>query len=434
MAQDHRMTRRIAGLLGARRHEIRLWDVADPRKPRGKRWKRLSVLLEAAMVGIVAGCKSTKDVEDLTAEMSVAMRRLLHIPRRVPDTTLRTVLMATDPEELRQSLYAQVRAAHRRKALMVLGLPFGQVSIDGKATAIGAWDERYAQCQSHSCGLGASGIARTLTAALVSGRATVCLDAAPIPPATNEMGHFQRALEELMQAYGSLELFRVISTDAGMCSQANGRAVKDHGLDYLFGLKEDQPTLLREAMRLLRRRRAAEAETVDVVGKTTVTRRLFTTMELAGFLSWDHLQTVVRVQSEKRDIATDAVLEQEDRYFLSSLSHDALTAEQWLCLVRNHWCVENGCHQIWDKILREDDKPWIQSGEGSCQGTVVVMLLRRLGFNLLALYRSVTQRSDEKRQMPWKDLIRKVYITLIAATEADIEALRPRKALAVSVA
>lgn len=433
MAQDRRMTRRLAGLLNARRGEARLWAVADPRKPRGKRWKRLSVLLEAAMVGIVAGCKSTRDVENLTAEMSVAMRRLLHIPRRIPDTTLRTVLMATDPDELRQSLYAQVQAAHRRKALAVVGLPFGQVSIDGKATAIGAWDERYAQRQRHGSGPGASGIARTLTSALVSGRATVCLDAASIPPATNEMGHFQTALEELMDAYGSLDLFQVISGDAGVCSEANARAVKSYGLDYLFGLK-DQPTLLREARQVLRRRKAAqaEAETVDVVGKTTVTRRLYTTTEMAGFLSWEHLQTVVRVQSEKRDIATNVVLEQEDRYFLSSLQRDALTDEQWLLLIRNHWWVENGCHQVWDKIFREDAKPWIQSGEGSCQGTVVVMLLRRLGFNLLALYRGVTQRSEEKRQMPWKDLIRQVYNALIAATEADTGALRPRMAASVA--
>jgi len=172
MALDQRMTRRIAGLLKARRGETRLWAVRDPRKPRGKRWKRLSVLLEAALVGCVAGCKSTKDVEDLTAEMSVTMRRLLRIPRRIPDTTLRSILIATEPDELRQSLYAQVRAAQRRKALWAVGLPFGQVSIDGKATAIGTWDDRFSQRQPHSSAPGASGIARTLTAALVSSRAS----------------------------------------------------------------------------------------------------------------------------------------------------------------------------------------------------------------------------------------------------------------------
>ena len=173
---------------------------------------------------------------------------------------------------------------------------------------------------------------------------------------------------------------------------------------------------------------------MDVVGKTTVTRRLFITTELAGYLGWDHLQTVVRVQSDKRDIETGAALEQDDRYFLSSLQRDALTDEQWLLLVRRHWGVENDCHQIWDKIFREDDKPWIEAGEGASQGTVVVMLLRRIGYNLLALFRSVTQRSEERRQMPWKDLVRWVYNTLIAATALDTEGLRRRNALDASVA
>lgn len=110
---------------------------------------------------------------------------------------------------------------------------------------------------------GASGIARTLTAALVSARATVCLDAAPIPPPTNEMGHFQTALRQLMAAYGTLDLFRVISGDAGLCSEANARAVLDHGLDYLFGLKIDQPTLFAEAKRLLGRRKAEHATSAN---------------------------------------------------------------------------------------------------------------------------------------------------------------------------
>jgi hypothetical protein len=110
------------------------------------------------------------------------------------------------------------------------------------------------------------------------------------------------------------------------------------------------------------------------------------------------------------------------------------TDEQWLLLVRRHWGVENDCHQIWDKIFREDDKPWIEAGEGASQGTVVVMLLRRIGYNLLALFRSVTQRSEERRQMPWKDLVRRVYNTLIAATAVDTEGLRRRNALDASVA
>jgi len=166
MAQDQRMLRRIAGLLNARLPEAQLDAVADPRQARGKRWRRLETLLRAAIMGLVAGCRSTADVEALTAEMSLSMRRLLKIPRRVPDTTLRTTLIGLSPNELRRCLYAQVRAAHRRKALGPLGLPFGQVAIDGKMTALDTWDDRYAQRQTHSAGPGASGIAGSLTDSL----------------------------------------------------------------------------------------------------------------------------------------------------------------------------------------------------------------------------------------------------------------------------
>jgi hypothetical protein len=233
---------------------------------------------------------------------------------------------------------------------------------------------------------------RTLTAALVSSRATVCLDAAPIPPATNEGGQLQKALRDLVDAYGSLHLFDLISADAGLCTLANASAVRQHGLHYLLGLKQVQPTLYVEATRLLQHRRKHVAETVDVVGATTVTRQLFISDEMARFGSWPHLQTVLRVQSLTHHNTTGELLTRLNRYFVCSLPIDALTGQQWLLAVRRHFTVENDCHNTWDKILREDDHPWIVAGDGACQGTVNVMLLRRIAYNLLALFRSVTQR------------------------------------------
>ncbi len=427
MALSGRLLRRIAGVLQARLPEAQLEEVPDPRQQRGRRWKRLSVLVRITVVAILSGRKSFAEAEALTAEMALPMRRLLGIPRRAPDTTLRTTIAKLAPTGLRRSLRAQVRAAHRRGALAPLGLPFGQVAIDGKSTAIGAWHDDYAQRQPHSSAPGASGIVRTLTSALVSSRVKVCLDASPIPSATNEMGHFEKAVRELVDAYRGIGLFKVVSTDAGMCSAAHGQLLVDKlGLHYLFGLKGDKPTLLTEAKQLLSRRRAAEAETVDVVGNHVVTRRLYRTVDLAHYLDWTHLETVLRVESIKRERDTDKVVEREDRYYLSSLPHDELTAEQWLLLVRRHWGVENECHNTWDTIFGEDDHPWFASGEDAPQGTVAVMLLRRLAYNMLALFRGVTQRSEDKRQTPWKDLLRWVYNTLIAATAADVDALRPR--------
>lgn len=126
----------MAGLMRCRLPELHLERVADPRSRRGRRWKCFSVLLRAVLLGLMAGRKRLSDVEALTDEMSVAMRRMLRIPRRAPDTTLRHLLIKLDPHELRLRLHGQVKAAHRRKALSPFGLPFGQVAIDGRSTAL----------------------------------------------------------------------------------------------------------------------------------------------------------------------------------------------------------------------------------------------------------------------------------------------------------
>ncbi len=434
MAKDPKLRRRIAGVLNARLPELCLEELPDPRKPRGLRWKSLPTLVRAPLAGLMAGCKSFRELESLTEELSLPVRRQLKIPRRIPDTTMRTTVCKLEPEPLRDCLRRQAKAAHRRKALPPLGTPFGQVAIDGKHTAIDAWDELYAQKQEHSSAVGVSGVVRTMTCCLVSSRAKVCLDASPIPSATNEMGHFAKVLEALAAAYGKLNFFRLISADAGMASAANAQRVKQHGWDYLFRLNGEQPTLLRDAKRLLGRRspEKADAFTRDIRGPIEVTRWIYLSGELAGYLGWDHLHTVIRVQVEKTLIATGEILELKDeereRYYLSSLEPGALSPDQWLVVVRRHWGVENDCHNTWDKILLEDDHPWIvtdKKGNGP-RGAVVMMLLRRMAYNMLALFRSVTQRSEEKRQTPWKDVIRSVWTTLIAATEQDLQGLRAR--------
>jgi len=205
---------------------------------------------------------------------------------------------------------------------------------------------------------------RTITCTLVSARAKPCIDAVPIPARTNEMGHFATVLRDLMKVYKRSKLFGLVSADAGNCSEANARLVTDElNLDYLFRLKADQPTLLAEAKGLLggRRARQAVAKTVDVVGSTTETRRLYITDEMAGFLDWGHLRTTIRIRKQKHDIQTGKLLESEDHYAISSLDIDALSKDQWLYAFRIHWGVENQCHNTWDTAFAEDKHPWIEA-------------------------------------------------------------------------
>lgn len=213
------------------------------------------------------------------------------------------------------------------------------------------------------------------------------LDVMPIPAATNEMGIFERALSELVDSYQGLRLFQLVTYDAGACSEKNADLVSDLGLDYLFGLKGTQPTLLEEAKLWLSGRDVAEANAVseDVERGHVVTRRVFLCPVEGGFEGWKHLSTFIRVRSETRDAARKLV-KSEDRYFLSSLSAKRLTGEQWLRVVRGHWGVETA-HKILDVSFEEDDRRWIESDP---RGNVVVAMLRRIAYTLLSLYRSIT--------------------------------------------
>jgi len=425
----------MAGMLSARLPEIGLGLVSDPRDARGTRWD-IVPLIAAPLVAMAAGLKSFADTEKLTEEMSQAMRKKLGIARRIPDTTMRNTAIKLSPEEFRKAMRRQTKVAHKRKALMPDGFPFGVVAIDGKYTAIETWDDDYSQRQSGKEDRGAYGLVRTINCSLVSSRAKVCIDASPIPSHTNEMGQFQKVIDELVGAYKRTRMFAMVSADAGSCSEGNGRHVRSKDLHYIFGLKGSQPTLQAEARAHLARRTPSEcdASTVDIRGIYEVTRRLYITTEMAGFIDWSHLRATLRVESEMVDIETGEVVEQKEedvnRYFISSLEGDGLAASQWLKLVRMHWGVENNCHNTWDTAFEEDDRRWITC---SPKGAMNVMLLRRLAYNMLTLFRAVTQRSEEKRQAPWKDILRWVYNTLIAARETDLAGLRERTAVAAEI-
>ncbi len=242
---------------------------------------------------------------------------------------------------------------------------------------------------------------------LVGGRANIFIDAAPIPSATNEMGHFQTALGELLEAYDGLDLFRMVAYDSGGCSKANADFVRARGLHYLFRFDQNQPTLHEEAKRVLASSSAAP-DTSDVyrTSRGRVRRSLFIIRDMAGF-HWDHLQTVLVVRSETLD-ADGHVKRAEHRHYVSSLAADRLSPTQWLKLTRLRWAVENDGHHTLDVAFAEDDRPWIVSEP---QGMAVVAMLRRIVCAILALFRGVTLRAEHNRSMPWKALLEWVHDT-----------------------
>jgi hypothetical protein len=422
----------VAGLLAARLPELALEDVPDPRAWEG-RWK-LSQILRATLLGLMAGCRSLSESEALTESLAPIMRRRLGLPRRLADTTARDALCRVPLDGLRTVLHRAVRAAWRRKALAPVGLPVSVVALDGKATALPTLNHPLVQNHIAEQPI-PFGLARTVTCALVSAAGRPCIDAFPMPGSVAETTHFKVAFAGLLKTYG--DLFDVVTYDAGALSEANASAVVEAGKDYVFALKGDQRTMYKLAEELLDPHDVA-AQTVDVLDNQTTVTRTLTLLSAdpswaygdgkgAEDSVWRHARTFLRVEYLKRRGAE--LVERDARMFVTSIDRQRLTPPQWLLLVRSHWGIENNNHHTLDTAFAEDDRPWI---EADPHGMLAVLLLRRIAYTLLALFRAVTLRSDEHRAMRWKTLLQSVRDVLIAATEDQLAGLRARDVAAAT--
>jgi hypothetical protein len=423
--------RRIAGFVASWFPRLELDGVPDPRHARGKRWQVRQVLA-AGLLGHMAGCRGLGEVERLTGKLSRAIRRQFGLHRRLPDTTMRDVLCRLPWQQLVVLLERGVAAARRGKMLGPVGLPFSMVAMDGKGTALPSWDGPYAQKHQPADGL-PFGVMRTVTSTLVTAPGRPCIGVSPIPASTNEMGHFTTALAQLCSGPAG-SLIKLVSYDQGANSEDNAKAVLAWGKHYLFRLNDERRHMQQLAMDLLETQ-AAIAETVDVTSNRTEEMRRLQLFRLPpsglpiAYANeiWDHTRTLVSVEWERHE--DGVVVERTRRYYASSLEAEELSPLQWLWAARAHWGVET-THQILDTAFSEDDRPWIRNDPN---GMLVVAILRRIACTLLTLYRSVTQRSEEKRQVPWTVLLEGVRDMLVASTEATVASLRKRKALGTSV-
>lgn len=405
--QDIKLSCRLAGCTSKRLGELDFSSVGD-----GRQWVYkwpLPLILKHVLVGIMAGKKGLGEIEENFSEISQFMRRVLGFFRRIPDTTMREALIKVDLDSLRKVLQKTVHLAIRRKALDPVRLPFHVVSLDGKKTCTRIGDDgEFAQAVSDYEGEVPKFSVATITACLTSSAAKVCLDAIPMPGKTNENGFFIDVLKSLLNAYGNL--FKMVTYDAGANCKDNADFVVQEGLFYLFAIKGEQPTLFEQAKKLLAplAPNLALATTDEVLSGKRVIRRIWATTKMAGFHSWSHLETVLRVESEVLNLRTRK-LEIHSRYFVTNAKLTALSSPQWLSVIRGHWSVENNCHNTFDKIFQEDKRPFILEP----RGMLVIMILRRIAYNLLSLFRSVTQRSDIKRTVPWKSLLGSVLSMLM---------------------
>jgi hypothetical protein len=101
-----------------------------------------------------------------------------------------------------------------------------------------------------------------------------------------------------------------------------------------------------------------------------------------------------------------------------------------LCQLRVSWASREREHVMPSarevRRILGDDHPWVLHNP---RLTAAIMILRRIGYTLLAIFKHVTQRSDHRRHEPWHVLLTRIRHALLMATPATFGGLRRRVAL-----
>jgi len=351
---------------------------------------------------MVAGCKGLAELEELTRQMPSSIRTQLSIPRRVPDTTVREFLCRLNVDQLVELVEIVGYDAWRRKALHPLeGFPFGVLSMDGKYPSVrDTGDHPYLQVKHDEEGRAIHGSLRLITVSLVTAVGRPILGAIPVPKETNEMGTFGTAFTRMNRVYEGL--FRLVMYDAGGASADNAETVLAGKKDYFFQIADTRWTMYQTIEMLMKDKAPVVCEEQIISSKRRVVRELSIisiTPTAKNVTIWQHVRTAFKVRS--RTYENDVLQHEDTRYYISSMDSSELSGSKWLQLIVLRWGVET-CHQILDIAFEEDERPWITS---NANGALILMLLRRVAYTILALFKFVTMRFEDHEFVPWRKLM-----------------------------
>jgi predicted transposase YbfD/YdcC len=189
---------------------------------------------------------------------------------------------------------------------------------------------------------------------------------------------------------------KVLTGDAMFAQRDLSRQVVESGGDYVWTVKDNQPSLRSDIAALFEieegrtglkvlKNDLSRAETTGKEHGRLEQRRLTTSSMLAGQMNWPGLAQVFKIEREVEELATGKK-SSETAYGVTSLSDKQASAEKLIEIVRKHWQIENGLHYRRDRTLREDHCR-LRIGEAAQAMAVinnlVVGLALRQGFKYL---------------------------------------------------
>lgn len=193
---------------------------------------------------------------------------------------------------------------------------------------------------------------------------------------------------------------RVVCGDAMLTQRDISVEVLAQGGDYIWFLKDNQPTMKQDVTQFFKPPRQAAGWHPPTLPKRTVrrvakghgrleTRQLTCMDDETGFLKWPGVEQVFQLQQTVMDCRTGETT-QDMRYGITSLAPERCSASQLLDLIQAYWGIENGLHYRRDVTLLEDatriSKPRLAEAI-SIINNFVIGLTSKLGFSNLAAAR-----------------------------------------------
>jgi len=154
----------------------------------------------------------------------------------------------------------------------------------------------------------------------------------------------------------------VVAGDAMQAQRALSVQVVEDGGDYMWFVKDNQPSLLADLELLFERPRLAKGWSDPSTDVTTVRQvelghgrleeRIITVSGmLKEYVDWPYVEQVFRLE---RRVSGAGKSKGEVRYGITSLPASVADAERLLSLARGEWGIENGLHYRRDVTLEED--------------------------------------------------------------------------------
>lgn len=349
----------------------RLSQLSDKRKAKGKRYS-LGLVLLLLLLAKLAGEDKPSGIAEWAqhrCQRLAAMLQLERVTMPCHNTYRRVLQTAIDVQEMEQTIsHFLLQQAPEEQGILVV--------IDGK-TLQGTIPTGSRQ-----------GV--HLLAAYVPAQGIVLMQVA-VESKENEIVAAPRLLEAL-DLRG-----KVVRGDALHTQRALSIQILEAGGDYVWQVKENQPTLLSDIQEVFDPAPTASgwsqvprdlrhASSLDNAHGRLEKRTLTASCFLNDYSDWPGLAQVFKLERHAV-IRSTGQTRHQTVYGITSLTAEEASPARLLHLMRDYWAIENRLHYRRDKTLHEDGTRMTDPTQATAMAVInnlVIALVRQQGFTNLA--------------------------------------------------